>query len=86
MTVLDNVDENTLIFLQIHKRVWPIAQRDALFWSHMCKVNNDDPLIANQDPKPYDTWIVSNHSTEHPDAPVSAHNTHEVIQSFTNCL
>ena len=24
--------------LQVHKRVWPTAQRDAVFWSHMRKV------------------------------------------------
>ena len=34
-TVLERVADDTLVFLQLHKRVWPAAQRDALFWSHM---------------------------------------------------
>lgn len=67
MTVLDRISADTLIFLQLHKRVWPTAQRDALFWSHIRKIPPTDP--ANGDA--YDTWIVCNQSTEHPDAPVS---------------
>lgn len=70
MTVLDRVDDQTLVFLQVHKRVWPVAQRDALFWSHIRRIPNDDSLILSQDPRPHDTWIVCNHSAEHPDAPV----------------
>uniref|UniRef100_A0A0P4WVJ1 Ceramide transfer protein n=1 Tax=Scylla olivacea TaxID=85551 RepID=A0A0P4WVJ1_SCYOL len=65
MTVLDRISEDTLIFLQLHKRVWPTAQRDALFWSHIRKIPPSDP--ANGDA--YDTWIVCNQSTDHPDAP-----------------
>lgn len=67
MTVLDRISEDTLIFLQLHKRVWPTAQRDALFWSHIRKIPPSDP--ANGDA--HDTWIVCNQSTDHPDAPVS---------------
>ncbi|CAL4130664.1 unnamed protein product, partial [Meganyctiphanes norvegica] len=65
MTVLDRISEDTLVFLQLHKRVWPTAQRDALFWSHIREISNDHP--ANKGA--HDTWIVTNHSTEHPDAP-----------------
>ena len=59
-TVLEKVAEDTLIFLQLHKRVWPAAQRDALFWSHMRCIKSD---------KTCQTWIVCNKSAKHPDAP-----------------
>ena len=29
VTVLEKIAPDTLIFLQLHKRVWPAAQRDA---------------------------------------------------------
>lgn len=59
-TVLEKVAEDTLIFLQLHKRVWPAAQRDALFWSHMRCISSDERS---------QTWIVCNQSTKHPNAP-----------------
>ncbi|XP_045596004.2 ceramide transfer protein isoform X1 [Procambarus clarkii] len=65
MTVLDRISNDTIIFLQLHKRVWPTAQRDALFWSHIRQIPSTDP--ANGSAR--DTWIVCNQSTEHPDAP-----------------
>ncbi|KAK7080293.1 Collagen type IV alpha-3-binding protein [Halocaridina rubra] len=65
VTVLDRISEDTLLFLQLHKRVWPTAQRDALFWSHIREIPKSDP--ANCDA--HDTWIVCNKSSEHPDAP-----------------
>jgi len=68
MTVVDTVDPDTLVFLQVHKRVWPVAQRDALFWSHIRRISPSDPLIAGISPAPDDTWIVCNRSTTHPDA------------------
>ena len=61
--VIEAIDDSTLLFYQIHKRVWPSAQRDACFWSHMRSISNND------DEQP--DWIVVNHSTEHPLAPVS---------------
>lgn len=67
MTVLDRISADTLIFLQLHKRVWPTAQRDALFWSHIREISSSDPANG----KAHDTWIVCNQSAEHPDAPVS---------------
>lgn len=64
MTILDHISEDTLVFLQIHKRVWPAAQRDALFWSHIRSV----PDARDSDgPR---TWIVCNNSTDHDKAPV----------------
>ncbi|XP_015792902.1 collagen type IV alpha-3-binding protein [Tetranychus urticae] len=39
MKVVEEINPNTLVFHQIHKRVWPAAQRDAVFWSHIRKLN-----------------------------------------------
>jgi len=65
MTVLESVSDDTKIFLQIHKRIWPSTQRDSLFWSHIRHVPDPDPQI----PDAQDLWIVCNHSTEHKNAP-----------------
>ncbi|KAK7862762.1 hypothetical protein R5R35_010382 [Gryllus longicercus] len=59
MTILETVADDTLVFLQVHKRIWPASQRDALFWSHMRKVPDD------KDRDGHDIWIVCNHSTDH---------------------
>ena len=45
VTVLEKLAADTLIFLQLHKRVWPAAQRDALFWSHMRHLGKDPSLL-----------------------------------------
>jgi len=62
-SVIEKISNDTLLFLQLHKRVWPAAQRDACFWSHMRKVESDgiDDI--------HDTWVVCNKSVEHPKAP-----------------
>ena len=57
MSVLEEVSASTLIFQQIHKRVWPTAQRDAVFWSHMRQVEVS-PSEAEQGV--VDNWIVCN--------------------------
>ena len=64
-TVLEKISDETLVFLQLHKRVWPAAQRDALFWSHQRCVSSDDES---------QTWIVCNKSTKHPNAPENQGN------------
>jgi len=66
MSVLEEVSASTLIFQQIHKRVWPTAQRDAVFWSHMRQVEVS-PSEAEQGV--VDNWIVCNKSCEHQAAP-----------------
>jgi collagen type IV alpha-3-binding protein len=63
--ILEEIAKDTLVFLQTHKRIWPANQRDALFWSHMRKV--EDGL----DQGALDAWIVCNHSTDSPNYPVS---------------
>lgn len=74
MTVIENISKDTLVFLQTHKRIWPASQRDALFWSHMRKVPDD------QDKDAQDLWIVCNHSTEHPKYPVKT--KHSIFSLF----
>ncbi|XP_046752312.1 ceramide transfer protein [Diprion similis] len=66
MTVVEKISEDTLVFLQTHKRIWPASQRDALFWSHIRRVSDD------QDPDAHDLWIVCNHSTEYTEHPPNA--------------
>ncbi|XP_076751697.1 ceramide transfer protein [Xylocopa sonorina] len=78
MTVVENISKDTLIFLQTHKRIWPASQRDALFWSHIRQVSDD------QDPDAQDLWIVCNHSTEHSNYPP---NTGKCVRVYlTVCL
>ncbi|KAG8040668.1 hypothetical protein G9C98_002664 [Cotesia typhae] len=54
MTIAETISNDTLVFLQTHKRIWPASQRDALFWSHIRSVPDD------QDPDASDLWIVLN--------------------------
>lgn len=63
--ILERISPDTLVFLQTHKRIWPASQRDAMFWSHMGKVND------NVDADAHDVWIVCNHSADEKDYPVS---------------
>jgi collagen type IV alpha-3-binding protein len=63
MTILEKVSDDTIMFLQIHKRIWPASQRDAVFWSHTRSVPD------SQDPEAQNIWIVCNNSTEHENAP-----------------
>lgn len=62
-SVIEKISNDTLLFLQLHKRVWPSAQRDACFWSHMRKVEGNDGDDI------HDTWVVCNKSVDHPKAP-----------------
>ncbi|XP_030764676.1 collagen type IV alpha-3-binding protein [Sitophilus oryzae] len=65
MTVLETISDDTLMFLQTHKRIWPASQREAVFWSHMRKLPND------QDRDGPDMWTVVNNSTEDPSHPAN---------------
>lgn len=69
MKVLEELNANTLVFHQIHKRVWPAAQRDTVFWSHIRRVEVDD--AADNPEQPSDIWVVCNNSTDQ-DVPVSS--------------
>lgn len=65
MCVLETVADNALVFYQIHKRVWPAAQRDSLFWSHLRRVPNEE------DKDGHDVYVVCNNTTEYPEPPSS---------------
>ncbi|KAJ8935414.1 hypothetical protein NQ314_012833 [Rhamnusium bicolor] len=78
MTVLETISDDTLLFLQTHKRIWPASQRDVVFWSHIRKLPND------QDRDGPDIWTVVNNSTGHPDHPA---NVGKCVRIFlTVCL
>lgn len=78
MTVAETISNDTLIFMQTHKRIWPASQRDALFWSHIRSVPD------TEDPDASDLWIVCNHSTELPQYPP---NTGKCVRVYlTVCL
>jgi len=66
--MIEALSDDTLIFHQVHKRVWPSAQRDTCFWSHIRSVEHKQ---TNPDDTTYPDWIVVNYSTEHDQAPVN---------------
>ncbi|KAF6216601.1 hypothetical protein GE061_000945 [Apolygus lucorum] len=78
MTVVEKVSEDTLVFHQVHKRIWPTTQRDALFWSHMTHMT--DP----KDHDAHDIWAVVNNSTQLPEFPSKNGKCVRVI--LTVCL
>lgn len=79
MKVLETISEDTLVFLQIHKRIWPASQRDVIFWSHMRHLSDD------QDRDGPDIWTVVNHSTEHKDYPVRYQKTVNIARQLQLC-
>ena len=64
MRVVEHLSTDTAVIHQVHKRVWPAAQRESLFWSHFRKVN------SYKDPDASDLYIVCNHDCERPDVAV----------------
>lgn len=63
--VVEWLSKDTNVSYQVYKRVWPATQRESLFWSTIRHCPADD----EEGP---DYWIVTNHSTEHEQAPVSS--------------
>ena len=67
--MIEKLSENTLIFNQLYKRVWPSSQRDTCFVSHLKKLSQEEEgerlenEVAN-------AWMVANFTTEHEEAPV----------------
>lgn len=61
--VVETLAEDSVIFHQMHKRVWPSTQRDSLFCSHLCTLPNaprPDCMVGH-------TWMVCNFSIDtHP--------------------
>jgi hypothetical protein len=62
--IIEVLDPDTVICFQVHKRVWPAAQRDSCFWSHIRSISNSD--------EDQPTWLVINYTTPHSLAPVKA--------------
>ncbi|KAL3276410.1 hypothetical protein HHI36_011794 [Cryptolaemus montrouzieri] len=60
MIVLEEIADDTLVFMQKYKKICFSSQRDSVFWSHMRSLKDEDENNPDQ-------WIVVNHSTEHPD-------------------
>ena len=65
--VVESLAEDTVIFHQLHKRVWPSTQRETLFCSHLCTLSNA-PRPENMIGR---TWMVCNFSVDHESVPVS---------------
>jgi collagen type IV alpha-3-binding protein len=65
--VIEALSDDTLIFHQTLKRVWPAAQRETCFWSHLRAIPITDEARKYQD---MSDWIVINYSTNHDMAPV----------------
>ncbi len=69
--IIEVLDPDTVIFFQLHKRVWPAAQRDSCFWSHIRCMSN------SEEDQP--TWVVVNYTTPHPLAPVRQKKTRSYL-------
>ncbi|XP_050538132.1 ceramide transfer protein [Daktulosphaira vitifoliae] len=62
MNVVNEIANDTIVFHQIHKRIWPAAQRDCTFWSHLTHV----PDVDNESEDGPHIWAVVNNSVELP--------------------
>ncbi len=67
-SVIEKISNDTLVFRQVHKTIWPATRRDSLFWSHMRKIPAGSADSADGC---RDTWLVCNRSTDHPDHPIN---------------
>ncbi len=73
--VVEILADDTLIFHQLHKRVWPSTQRETLFCSHKC-ILTDAPVPDNMVGH---TWMVCNFSVDDDKVPVSFLSVHTVL-------
>lgn len=91
MKVVEDINPNTLIFHQIHKRVWPAAQRDTVFWSHIRRVDADT-LRANGHPNsstkplPDNVWVVCNNSVDRSDIDVNKTSVYSQCLQYLTCF
>ncbi|CAD5207290.1 unnamed protein product [Bursaphelenchus okinawaensis] len=63
--LVDKLNEETVVLHQLHKRVWPAAQRESLFWSHYREVHEQRQDGHN------DAFFVCNHDCEREDVPLT---------------
>ncbi|VBB30233.1 unnamed protein product [Acanthocheilonema viteae] len=66
--VVDRISMDTVIIHQLHKRIWPSAQRESLFWS------NVRYLPEEKSPEALDLYMVCNHDCSLPNVPLQ-HNS-----------
>ncbi|XP_062516998.1 ceramide transfer protein-like isoform X2 [Corticium candelabrum] len=66
--VLESLNATTLVFHQIHKRVWPSSQRDTCFVSHMRPISAHPSVDVNGECNGY---MVCNFSIDHNEAPTN---------------
>ena len=68
VNLLEKLTESSIIFHQVHKRIWPSAQRDTCFLSHIRQLNKED--VEHIDKEVGSPWMVMNIPVEHDDAKV----------------
>ncbi|KAI6230421.1 Collagen type IV alpha-3-binding protein [Aphelenchoides fujianensis] len=64
--VVDRLAADTVVLHQLHKRVWPAAQRESLFWSTRRSIPRN---VLDADA--HDGFIVCNHDCEREDVPLT---------------
>uniref|UniRef100_A0A158R4K8 Collagen type IV alpha-3-binding protein n=1 Tax=Syphacia muris TaxID=451379 RepID=A0A158R4K8_9BILA len=64
MNVVEILSPDTCVIHQIHKKVWPAARRESLFWSHVRKID------SGKDSDAHDLFMVCNHDTQRSDVPL----------------
>ena len=72
--VVEALSDDTLIFHQVHKRIWPTAQRDTCFWSNIRRFKK---MVGNEEQS---GWVCVNYSIEHDQVPVKD----PIIRAFAN--
>ena len=70
MTLLEKMSDNCIMCHQIHKRIWPSAQRDTCFLSHVRQLGKDD--VPHVDKEIGNAWLVMNMPMEHDGAKVGS--------------
>ena len=76
--MVETLAEDSIVFHQLHKRVWPSTQRETLFCSHLCQLTNA-PCPENMAGH---TWMVCNFSMEHDKVPVRSLFIHSLFVFF----
>ena len=75
LNVVETLDPNTVVIHQLHKKVWPAAQRESLFWSHLEEISDQKQEDA------IDAFIVCNRNIDREDVRVSLL---PIVYTFTN--
>ncbi|KAL3094871.1 hypothetical protein niasHS_006166 [Heterodera schachtii] len=71
--VVETLSPHTAVIHQIHRRVWPAAQRESLFWSQRLNVLSECTSVTDHVPgeELLGAWMVCNQSVERDDVPLS---------------